>query len=171
MSHRKGLPHVIYCRVWRWPDLQSHHELKAVDHCQFPFSAKQKDVCINPYHYQRVESPGKLLFNYYDIIELYNMIFYHINILYICFIVLPPVLVPRQSEYAPQQSLQQYQPPVDAGMPMNVSMNTDGFPESVLTSNQTTSNVLTQLEPSTNNINPFSDTSLIGKYFNIINKK
>jgi hypothetical protein len=23
VSHRKGLPHVIYCRVWRWPNLQS----------------------------------------------------------------------------------------------------------------------------------------------------
>lgn len=30
ISHRKALPHVIYCRVYRWPDLQSHHELKAV---------------------------------------------------------------------------------------------------------------------------------------------
>lgn len=60
VSHRKGLPHVIYCRVWRWPDLQSHHELKPLEHCQFPFSAKQKDVCINPYHYKRVESPGML---------------------------------------------------------------------------------------------------------------
>ena len=29
ISHRKALPHVIYCRVYRWPDLQSHHELKA----------------------------------------------------------------------------------------------------------------------------------------------
>lgn len=75
MSHRKGLPHVIYCRVWRWPDLQSHHELKALEICQYPFNAKHKEVCINPYHYKRVESP-----------------------------VLPPVLVPRHSEFAPGHS-------------------------------------------------------------------
>ena len=61
VSHRKGLPHVIYCRVWRWPDLQSHHELKPMEHCMFPFSSKQKDVCINPYHYKRVESPSKCI--------------------------------------------------------------------------------------------------------------
>lgn len=59
VSHRKGLPHVIYCRVWRWPDLQSHHELKPLECCEYPFSAKQKEVCINPYHYKRVESPGQ----------------------------------------------------------------------------------------------------------------
>ncbi|XP_076368860.1 protein mothers against dpp-like isoform X5 [Tachypleus tridentatus] len=59
VSHRKGLPHVIYCRVWRWPDLQSHHELKPLEICEFPFSAKQKDVCINPYHYKRIESPAE----------------------------------------------------------------------------------------------------------------
>ncbi|XP_067288690.1 mothers against decapentaplegic homolog 9 isoform X2 [Pseudorasbora parva] len=76
VSHRKGLPHVIYCRVWRWPDLQSHHELKALDCCQFPFGSKQKEICINPYHYRRVETP-----------------------------VLPPVLVPRHSEFNPQHSL------------------------------------------------------------------
>uniref|UniRef100_A0A670I6R7 Mothers against decapentaplegic homolog n=1 Tax=Podarcis muralis TaxID=64176 RepID=A0A670I6R7_PODMU len=76
VSHRKGLPHVIYCRVWRWPDLQSHHELKPLDVCEFPFGSKQKEVCINPYHYKRVESP-----------------------------VLPPVLVPRHSEFNPQHSL------------------------------------------------------------------
>ncbi|XP_067040829.1 mothers against decapentaplegic homolog 5-like isoform X2 [Acropora muricata] len=56
--HRKGLPHVIYCRVWRWPDLQSHHELKPLDCCEYPFGMpKQKEICINPYHYRRVESP------------------------------------------------------------------------------------------------------------------
>ena len=57
--HRKGLPHVIYCRVWRWPDLQSHHELKPLDCCEYAFGLKQKEVCINPYHYRRVESPGE----------------------------------------------------------------------------------------------------------------
>ncbi|CAK9289923.1 unnamed protein product [Gordionus sp. m RMFG-2023] len=72
VSHRKGLPHVIYCRVWRWPDLQSHHELKPLEICKFPFGAKEKEVCVNPYHYSRVESP-----------------------------VLPPVLVPRYNEYPP----------------------------------------------------------------------
>lgn len=70
VSHRKGLPHVIYCRVWRWPDLQSHHELKPLECCVYAFSLNKKEVCINPYHYRRVETP-----------------------------VLPPVLVPRQSEY------------------------------------------------------------------------
>jgi hypothetical protein len=58
VSHRKGLPHVIYCRVWRWPDLQSHHELKPLDICEYAFGKKQKEVCVNPYHYRRVESPG-----------------------------------------------------------------------------------------------------------------
>ena len=53
---------------------------QALDICEFPFTAKQKDVCINPYHYKRVESP-----------------------------VLPPVLVPRHSEFAPGHSLLPYQ--------------------------------------------------------------
>lgn len=98
VSHRKGLPHVIYCRVWRWPDLQSHHELKPLELCQYPFSAKQKEVCINPYHYKRVESP-----------------------------VLPPVLVPRHSEYAPGHSLLPFQQLPEPTMPHNVSYSTSGF--------------------------------------------
>ncbi|EEB20337.1 protein mothers against dpp, putative [Pediculus humanus corporis] len=98
VSHRKGLPHVIYCRVWRWPDLQSHHELKPLELCQFPFSAKQKEVCINPYHYKRVESP-----------------------------VLPPVLVPRHSEFAPGHSLLPFQQLAEPAMPHNVSYSAGGF--------------------------------------------
>ena len=42
VSHHKGLPHVIYCQVYRWPDLQSRHELKSLDCCKYPFEAKCK---------------------------------------------------------------------------------------------------------------------------------
>uniref|UniRef100_A0A915B0R3 Mothers against decapentaplegic homolog n=1 Tax=Parascaris univalens TaxID=6257 RepID=A0A915B0R3_PARUN len=55
VSHRKGLPHVIYCRVWRWPDLQSHHELKPIPECMYPYDSKHQLICINPYHYQRID--------------------------------------------------------------------------------------------------------------------
>ena len=61
-------------------DLSNSSYPQALDICEFPFTAKQKDVCINPYHYKRVESP-----------------------------VLPPVLVPRHSEFAPGHSLLPYQ--------------------------------------------------------------
>ena len=43
---RKGLPHVIYCRLWRWPSLQSHHELKPIDTCQYAFSLAHEKICI-----------------------------------------------------------------------------------------------------------------------------
>uniref|UniRef100_T1J3R0 Mothers against decapentaplegic homolog n=1 Tax=Strigamia maritima TaxID=126957 RepID=T1J3R0_STRMM len=58
VSHRKGLPHVIYCRLWRWPDLQSHHELRAIENCEYAFNLKRDEVCVNPYHYQRIETPA-----------------------------------------------------------------------------------------------------------------
>uniref|UniRef100_A0AAR2J4F4 Mothers against decapentaplegic homolog n=1 Tax=Pygocentrus nattereri TaxID=42514 RepID=A0AAR2J4F4_PYGNA len=103
VSHRKGLPHVIYCRVWRWPDLQSHHELKALECCEFPFGSKQKDVCINPYHYKRVDSP-----------------------------VLPPVLVPRNSEFNAKLSmLPRFRNPLhqtEPHMPQNATFP-DSFPQ------------------------------------------
>ncbi|XP_022258815.1 protein mothers against dpp-like [Limulus polyphemus] len=100
VSHRKGLPHVIYCRVWRWPDLQSHHELKPLEMCEFPFSAKQKEVCINPYHYKRIESPA----------------------------VLPPVLVPRHSEFPPGHPVvSNFQQVPEPSMPHNVSYSHQGF--------------------------------------------
>ena len=41
VSQKKGLPHVIYSRLWRFPDLQSHHELKPVEHCNFAFHLRQ----------------------------------------------------------------------------------------------------------------------------------
>ena len=81
MAARKGFPHVIYAKIWRWPDLHKN-ELKQADFCQYGFDHKDKDlvrlvffqmraasscilhaffpfqVCVNPYHYNRVIGPG-----------------------------------------------------------------------------------------------------------------
>ncbi|XP_062512536.1 mothers against decapentaplegic homolog 3-like isoform X2 [Corticium candelabrum] len=97
VSRRKALPHVIYCRVWRWPDVRSQHELRARDVCEFGFDLKRERVCVNPYHYERVVAP-----------------------------VLPPVLVPRQltfgvssdqasscSSYLPSEKLRDLTPTSD----------------------------------------------------------
>ena len=54
-------------------------------------------ICINPYHYKRLESP-----------------------------VLPPVLVPRHSEFAPGHSLLPYQQVPEPSMPHNVSFGQNG---------------------------------------------
>ena len=55
VSQKKGLPHVIYCRLWRYPELTSHHELKPVEHCHYAFHLRREEVCVNPYHYTKVE--------------------------------------------------------------------------------------------------------------------
>ena len=45
---------MIYSRLWRYPDLGNHHELKSVDHCQYAFHLRREQVCVNPYHYNRL---------------------------------------------------------------------------------------------------------------------
>ena len=107
VSHRKGLPHVIYCRLWRWPDLNSHHELKAIEGCQYAFSLKREEVCVNPYHYQRVEAP-----------------------------VLPPVMVPRLPPDAFPPSDQPLTPLDDYAdsVPENTDLPSNEPPESPVTS-------------------------------------
>ena len=46
VASRKGFPHVIYAKIWRWPDLHKN-ELKQMDLCNFGFDMKDKDLVRN----------------------------------------------------------------------------------------------------------------------------
>ena len=39
-------------------ELQSHHDLQSLPQCLHPFGRKLEQVCVNPYHYDRIESGG-----------------------------------------------------------------------------------------------------------------
>lgn len=58
INRTKLLPHYIYCKIWRWPDLNQANEVKKISdsYCSISFSRKSNEVCVNPYHYERVST-------------------------------------------------------------------------------------------------------------------
>ncbi|KAL7078787.1 hypothetical protein ACQ4LE_002749 [Meloidogyne hapla] len=54
VAGRKGVPNVVYARIWRWPNVNKS-ELVKLPVCQTP-SNHSDLICINPYHYDRVVS-------------------------------------------------------------------------------------------------------------------
>lgn len=56
VAGRKGVPHVVYARIWRWPNVNKN-ELQKLPICNT--SNDHPDlICINPFHYDRIVSSG-----------------------------------------------------------------------------------------------------------------
>lgn len=55
-TRNKALPHLVYCRIWRFPQVQSSNELQSVENCLYGFAFKRELICVNPYHYQLVST-------------------------------------------------------------------------------------------------------------------
>lgn len=66
----KALPHLVYCRIWRFPQVQSSNELQSVENCLYGFAFKRELICVNPYHYQLVSTSKFELFVFF--IEMYE---------------------------------------------------------------------------------------------------
>jgi hypothetical protein len=81
VQHRKTLPHLLYVQIFRFPEIKSQPELTSISTCKYAFMMRLEEVCVNPYHYERVQ---------------------HVN-------PLPPVLVPTYpAEYSSQYNVDSF---------------------------------------------------------------
>ncbi|XP_075548787.1 mothers against decapentaplegic homolog 6-like [Dermacentor variabilis] len=54
LLHEVVAPHVLCCRLWRWPQLRHDYELRRLPWCA---DASPPKVCCNPYHWSIVQKP------------------------------------------------------------------------------------------------------------------
>src|SRR3954453_20238190 len=59
VAGRKGFPHVVYSKIFRWPDLHKN-ELKHSGVCRAGFDMRTDQLCINPYPYERILGVGSI---------------------------------------------------------------------------------------------------------------
>uniref|UniRef100_A0A670K795 Mothers against decapentaplegic homolog n=1 Tax=Podarcis muralis TaxID=64176 RepID=A0A670K795_PODMU len=52
-----NFPHTLFCRLWRWPEVQSHHDFRSMETCANAYKKLNSKVCVNPYHFEKVEKP------------------------------------------------------------------------------------------------------------------
>uniref|UniRef100_A0A670K241 Mothers against decapentaplegic homolog n=1 Tax=Podarcis muralis TaxID=64176 RepID=A0A670K241_PODMU len=50
-----NFPHTLFCRLWRWPEVQSHDDLRSMETCANAYKKQKSKVCVNPYHFEKVE--------------------------------------------------------------------------------------------------------------------
>lgn len=59
-------PQLIACQFWRWPTLQTVHELRHTQFCEVGLAVSNSSassqtasqlICINPFHYDKITSP------------------------------------------------------------------------------------------------------------------
>lgn len=66
VAGRKGVPHVVYARIWRWPNVNKN-ELQKLPTCNTPNDHPDL-ICINPFHYDRIVSSGINNIGYFKLI-------------------------------------------------------------------------------------------------------
>ncbi|XP_022252336.1 mothers against decapentaplegic homolog 6-like isoform X3 [Limulus polyphemus] len=55
-GRQTSAPHVLCCRLWRWPDIQQPFELKRLNWCQTVNDPLY--ICCNPFHWSKLYKPG-----------------------------------------------------------------------------------------------------------------
>ena len=56
------LPHVWACQFWRWPHLKAALELSCISTCEHGYERNTDEICIQPYHYNKIEAPCKYFY-------------------------------------------------------------------------------------------------------------